>query len=395
MFYFNSAEPIFKRVGEDNPHSFESYFLPHKVFSGNYWDEFSLPSLLLSSRQRILMLGLGKGAAIRPFLASGAECEIVTVDHDEDTIGAAKEIFSSFFPRILFETIHADAFEYLKRRSEKKFDIVWVDLYSKEGHVDLIADPGFYALLEGVLKRNGIVAINSLGLPPQLNPIAADTTTHLSLYHLSGLFKTVGFLPYRRNYTLMATQKDHFPKITRGDFHPDLKEGDRLVLNIQRLRLGKMKSPSVIKPRPVVEIPLSFQGTTLQMRARWPEFIHKLNHFGEEKIKSWKGLKEAKDLIPFMQNIDMARETLHALLLERNEMAIIFPLFLSSQKMDSHLPTEWFVRYFLQCWTLIYEADPENFIHYFLPHVAALVIFEEELHHKDLSLLSKIVEKLQ
>ncbi|MEK7790895.1 MAG: hypothetical protein AAB309_04645, partial [Deltaproteobacteria bacterium] len=267
MFYFNSAEPILKRVGEDNPHSFESYFLPHKVFSGNYWDEFSLPSLLLGSKQRILMLGLGKGAAIRPFLASGAKCEIVTVDHDEDTIRAAKEIFSSFFPCIPFETIHADAFEYLKRGHRKKFDIVWVDLYSKEGHVDLIANPGFYVLLESALKRNGIVAINSLGLPPQLNPIAADTITNLTLCHLSSLFKTVGFLPYRRNYTIMATQKDRFSGITGGAFHPDLKEWDRLVLGIQTLRVGKMKSSPFIKPKPLAEIPLSFQGTTLQMRA--------------------------------------------------------------------------------------------------------------------------------
>lgn len=395
MFYFNSAEPILKRVGEDNPHSFESYFLPHKVFSGNYWDEFSLPSLLLGSEQRILMLGLGKGAAIRPYLASGAACEIVTVDHDEETIRTAKDIFSSFFPRIVFETIHADAFEYLKRGPGKKFDIVWVDLYSKEGHADLIADPEFYALLKSALKRNGIAAINSLGLPPQLNPIAADTITHLALYHLRGLFKTVGFLPYRRNYTLMATQEDHFPDITRGDFHPDLKAWDRLVLRIQTLRLGKMKTCDVIKPRPLAEIPLSFQGITLQMRARWPAFIHKLNQFGEKKIKGWKGLGEAKDLILFMQNIPMARETLQALLLERNEMAIIFPLFLSSQKMDSHLPTEWFVQYFLQHGSLIYEASPDNFIHYFLPHAAALMIFEAEEHQGNLPILSEIVERLQ
>ncbi len=395
MFYFNSAEPILKRVGEDNPHSFESYFLPHKVFSGNYWDEFSLPSLLLGSKQRILMLGLGKGAAIRPFLASGAKCEIVTVDHDEDTIRAAKEIFSSFFPCIPFETIHADAFEYLKRGHRKKFDIVWVDLYSKEGHVDLIANPGFYVLLESALKRNGIVAINSLGLPPQLNPIAADTITNLTLCHLSSLFKTVGFLPYRRNYTIMATQKDRFSGITGGAFHPDLKEWDRLVLGIQTLRVGKMKSSPFIKPKPLAEIPLSFQGTTFQMRARWPAFIHRFNHFGEEKIKCWKRLGEARDLISFMQNINMARETLQALLLEKNEMAIIFPLFLSSQKMDSHLPTEWFVQYFLKHWFFIYEADPDNFIHYFLPHAAALMIFEASEHERDFPLLSKIAEKLQ
>jgi hypothetical protein len=386
-----------KRVGEDHPHSFESYFFPHKVFSGNYWDEFSLPSLLLGSKQRILMLGLGKGAAIRPFLASGAECEIITVDHDEDTIHTAKEIFSSFFPGILFETIHADAFEYLKSGHGKKFDIVWVDLYSKEGHVDLISNPEFYALLESALKMNGIVAINSLGLPPQLNPIAADTITHLTLYHLSGLFKTVGFLPYRRNYTVMATQEDHFPGVTNkgGDFHPDLNEWDRLVLRIQTLRVGRMKFFPVIQPRPLAEIPRSFQGITSQMRGRWPAFIQKFNHFGEKKIRCWKGLGEARDLIPFMQNIHIARETLHALLLERNEMAVIFPLFLSSQKMDSHLPTDWFVQYFLQCWSFIYEADPDNFIHYFLPHVAALMIFEAEKYQRDLPLLSKIVEKLQ
>lgn len=394
MFYFNTDKPILKYAENSATHPLHSFFVPNKIFSGQYWDEFSLPSLLVKQKeQRVLMLGLGQGAGIRPILATGLVSEIIGVDSDKDAIESTEETYATFFPLLKFKTVVSDATEDLKTCKNDEWDVIWVDLYTTTGYPEAVLEASFFELLHKKIKQDGAIAINAFGLPPQLNPIAADTATNFLLYRLNQTFKHVGFLPLRRNHTLFASKENGFSTISSVEFNDDLKESDRLIFNIQKLRLKHIQSYNFVEPL-LDSIPLTFEDITSQMRKRWPHFIQDMNTFGSKNINNWKPLIKAHDLIDVMRDTNYAYEVLHTMVSQKSSMSMIFPLFLASQKDDFELNTDWFMEYIFENWLYVYQSMPSVFILYFLPNIATLIVSEKKLNQSYAKTLSNRIDLL-
>ncbi|MBI2027910.1 MAG: hypothetical protein HYS98_08955 [Deltaproteobacteria bacterium] len=389
MFYFDSLEPVYKEIRTDKVQGLESFFLPHQIYSGKYWDEFSLPSLLLDFPHRVLMLGLGQGAGLRPILATGQVKEIVAIDNDISAIQETQRIYKKFFPKLQFSCIHQNAKEFLESNTSNTFDIIWVDLYSSDGYGSDISNPSFYKLLKKMITPQGIIALNSFGLPPHLNPLGNDTFANLILFQLHTNFSHVRYLPYRRNFTFFASNNIFpLPPFVLPQEH--LKQGDKLVSQIQKLRLC-----SIIKSvpqQPNTETNSSaFIELQKKMSLRWFPFLEEFNNQCKACFKNNQSLEKPQDLFKFFDDKVRAEQLLTYLVAHNRKENIFFPVFIAAEKERFEDNATWFIDFVLKNWGFLFESIPQDFIHFYLPQTAAMMISEKNIRIDQLQALEEIV----
>ncbi|MGO0714191.1 hypothetical protein P5641_03825 [Bacillus subtilis] len=111
-------------------HTIDSLITHDRVFVGNQTDDFAVAKVLQNS-QRILLLGVGYGGALRPLLIGNSSVEITAVDLNPRSIKISTLIFDEYFPALSrkINFIHKDALEYLKEFRDTPFDAICIDLY--------------------------------------------------------------------------------------------------------------------------------------------------------------------------------------------------------------------------------------------------------------------------
>ncbi len=261
ILYSNQQISIQKKKSR----GFDSCWHTSNVFTGDYWDEFGLllaqkPS---ADKLKVLVLGAGKGACVRPILASHSSCKITLVDTDKKSLLETKKIFEDYFPDIqCLEFVHNDAEAFLEScRSE--YDLIWVDLYTNTGYAPCMNHQKFYSKLNDVLSFNGSVAVNCFTTASPLSIEQLGVAESFVASKLQTITNEVSYIPYRRNMTMIASRKNRQFRLMNIDH---LKIKDQLVLNIQKHRIKYKKNVLISKVRDSLP---DFEGVDKEFASRW------------------------------------------------------------------------------------------------------------------------------
>lgn len=141
---------------------FHSQYNPNRPLAGGVWDLLFIPSLFRTQGiARVLMLGVGGGAAIRLYRELLSVKEIVGVELDPLHIGIAEEHFAVTGSGI--ELYCADALEWLASYRGDRFDVVVEDLFTESNGEAVrvaTASASWFAFLLSVLRPGGILIVN-------------------------------------------------------------------------------------------------------------------------------------------------------------------------------------------------------------------------------------------
>lgn len=140
-----------------------SQWNPDEPFAGNVWDCLSLPALYrpVDSRSRILMLGVGGGAAIHQLgLLVGFE-SLVGVEINPIHLHIARHWFGMTSKRVQLR--EADAVAWVQASDRHLFDLVIDDLFGHSEGKPQRAQPlgdAWVERLRDLLTPTGIVVVN-------------------------------------------------------------------------------------------------------------------------------------------------------------------------------------------------------------------------------------------
>ncbi|MFT7561867.1 MAG: spermidine synthase [Flavobacteriales bacterium] len=145
---------------------FHSQWNPNKRLSGHLWDLLSLPLLLkpdITECNRILMLGVGGGAAINCLSSILPSAKIEGVDLDSTHLHIAQKYFSCSGDNI--QLFNDDAYNFV-RKDTVKYDLVIDDIFS--GSENDESDPrraiefntDWLSKIDFRLNRKGVLVAN-------------------------------------------------------------------------------------------------------------------------------------------------------------------------------------------------------------------------------------------
>lgn len=135
-----------------------------EVLTGGVWDTFlAVPALLQRPPARVAILGNAGGTVARAFGEFWPRAEIDGVEIDP----AVTDVGLRFFgladnPRV--ETHDADARPFL-RRTDRRYDLVYVDAYHQPYVPFYLATREFFQLVKERLRPGGIAALNVATVP--------------------------------------------------------------------------------------------------------------------------------------------------------------------------------------------------------------------------------------
>ncbi len=150
---------------------FHSQYNGQRLLNGGVWDMLWLPLWFRPARQRqrILLLGVGAGAAARKILDAGFTGHMVGVELDPVHLQVARQQVGLRSRQATIELHRADAFEWLKRYRGPAFDIIIDDVYvEREGQPERALGGGFseaswYACQQKRLRAGGLLLANCDG----------------------------------------------------------------------------------------------------------------------------------------------------------------------------------------------------------------------------------------
>jgi SAM-dependent methyltransferase len=244
-----------------------------RVCTGAQSDDFAVAGLLTGAR-RVLLLGLGYGAAIRTIAAFLPDARITAVDSDAATGTICTDLYRLYFPRLGFDFVHRDALEYLRGTTER-YDVICVDLYLPEGYPDVLTDPELWAAVRDRLTPTGVALANAGGLPAHLRPLDPPSPQLALLSVLTRHWPNPAYLVNKRNWTfILGVDPADIPDPVLAD--RALRAGrftgaDRAVLSLLPLRLRAAARVGDIAR--VTPEPFPRQRIEDEVQARWPELV--------------------------------------------------------------------------------------------------------------------------
>ena len=107
--------------------AFHSQYNPRHLFTGGIWDLLVVPAFYHPlKRPKILILGVGGGAAIHLFNQLFEQPTITGIEYDELHLKIAREFFGCDAKTA--ELIHADAYHWIEKHSQK-YTVLLDDLF--------------------------------------------------------------------------------------------------------------------------------------------------------------------------------------------------------------------------------------------------------------------------
>lgn len=176
---------------------------PKRRWTGSVWDLLTMTTLLLPPARirRVLVLGVGGGAAIRQLLAFFPAAHIIGVELNPVHVQVAKRFFGLRDARV--ELVCANAVTFLALYDGEPFDLVIDDLFGDRDGVPcraVTADADWLDLLATHLAPTGQLTINfagsaDAGRAPWREVFARRFATVLSLSTPGCENRVLGFLP--------------------------------------------------------------------------------------------------------------------------------------------------------------------------------------------------------
>lgn len=113
-----------------------------------------------------LVLGLGGGTLVQLIKARWPEAKITGIEIDPEIVKIGKQFFH--LDKIdNLEMINQDAFSWLAKSQDKKFDLILVDFYLGYQFPQQAEGDEFIKKLKKILTKKGLVVFNRLRLPDQ------------------------------------------------------------------------------------------------------------------------------------------------------------------------------------------------------------------------------------
>jgi len=146
---------------------FHSQYNPEQKISNSIWDLLILPTFFYSfgSVKRILILGVGGGAAIRLLHNYASPEKIVGIELNPTHLSVARRFFK--ISKKHAELVCDDAVQWLKNYSGPTFDLIIDDLFGHQEGETLRAvklDSAWLTLLNKNLSRQGLLVANTAEL---------------------------------------------------------------------------------------------------------------------------------------------------------------------------------------------------------------------------------------
>jgi spermidine synthase len=203
------------------------------VLTGGVWDAFlAVPLLLEDPPQRLAVLGNAGGTVARAFGEYWPGVEIDGVEIDPTVTDAGYRFFGmDENPRL--ETHDADARPFLRRTNER-YDLVYVDAYHQPYVPFYLATKEFFELVRSRLRPGGLVALNVATVPDDHRLVEELAGT------LATVFPDVRVWPVLRfNHVVVASTAT--PVEVRREARPRALRQLRSLLDAQ---LGSPVEPS-------------------------------------------------------------------------------------------------------------------------------------------------------
>jgi hypothetical protein len=317
--------------------------------------------------KKVLMLGLGDGAAIRPILSSSPDCELTCVDFDEESIETCRDIYTNNFPQLRFCAIRSEALEYLGKTTEK-FDVVVVDLYTREQYAPVVFSKNFHDLLANCLGPHGHIVCNAYGIPAHLDPFEGSSPQAFLARRFADKWGSVRYLPYRRNSTLIVGS-DAFPGVDKELDVNGLKLGDRLALELMRVRIRSM--PTAALKDAVFDAELTKHAQIdVEMRRRWSTIVPIFDALVAPDFR----IASPPDLIKLVENGELCIDLLNRLAAEDHELLPVLPTLVAGELNNRNIDASWLLE-----WAFSHLNDRQSparrqFINVCLPQVFSIAI---------------------
>ena len=323
--------------------------------------------------RKVLLLGLGDGAAIRPVLSSGMVRELTCVDFDENSLAKCRKIYAENFPHLAFRTVRAEALDYLGNIGEQ-YDVIVVDLYTRRQYAPAVFHPNFQDLLAERLRPLGHIVCNAYGIPTHLRPFEGNSPQAFLAHRFADKWGTVRYLPYRRNATLIVGG-NQLPNINQDLDLGGLRLGDRLALELMRIRLRSM--PTVLLNDTAFD-PGSTQHSKIdeEMRRRWLEIVPVFDSFVSPNFR----IKSPHDFVNLIGQPELCSNLLTKLAAEDHELLPVLPNLIAGEFNNRDIDASWLID-----WSTDYFADfqspgRQRFTDFCLPQVLSIVINGKNKH---------------
>lgn len=348
MFYSHTRKS-FEKTKEGN--ELDSYFRTDSVFTGDYWDEFSLFG---SDRPlKTLVIGCGNGACIRPILSSAPTTDLTLIDIDQTALETTEAIYQEYFPKLKFKTLNLDASNLESLTGG--YDLIWLDIYTDHGYLSFLNFDGYFAKLKSLLSSKGMLAINAFTTPTFFAAESLGKAESFLLEKMQSLFKEPQILPYRRNITIFSK-----PWIEPSSSNQSLKPIDQMIRKIQKIRLANpFEVPSFSES---LRLP-SFKEVNSEMQVRWKRFEQSRAETGAPNSQIIHDV-----LLDSFSTKGSIRELFQGHELSLPEIPVLMGAFIRSGCNHHSL----YLESLFDLAPLVLERSKNLFIHYYLPQMAAI-----------------------
>lgn len=350
--------------------SIQSLISGSRIFTGNQPDEFAIGSTVTPGN-RVLLLGLGFGATIRPLIASIPQAEITVVDNDPNIIKACSSLFSHLFPSInQVNYLYGDASK-IKEFVTTSFDLICVDLFTDTHYPAFVLETSFWESIRSLLTSKGSIVVNTWGLPTHLSPFDGYTPQTRIIQLVHNCFKNTYSFPFRRNLTIVGSQSE--PNINDNLSNYKLHDLDRVYLDMFSLRWRiphQIDKYSVYTDQNYIEIKTSHSQMDEEMINRLNKWIYTinlgLNDLGYLPVNS-QTLKE------IIYDPKRAQAITEWLLNEGSYEAAFIPNFIGSYAFTNPKGLEWYPKWIIENSDKLFQRDKFWFVNIALVQLLSLM----------------------
>lgn len=146
----------------DEGHAVHSVYDPHRLLTGEYWDDFLIAPLFQrhfnpAQVRRIALLGLGGGTAARLFAAAYPGVQMDAAEIDPAVVQVARRFFHLDEPHL---QVHTEDARYYLLTNLGRYDVVAIDAFRQPYIPFQLTTRDFFDLVRRRLSASGVVAIN-------------------------------------------------------------------------------------------------------------------------------------------------------------------------------------------------------------------------------------------
>ncbi|MCU7668529.1 spermidine synthase [Bacillus thuringiensis] len=326
------------------------------IYTGNQPDDFGLAGYIANGN-KVLVLGLGFGSAIRAVLSTLPEAEITVVDINPNIIRACKGIYEYLFPNINIEYINGDDRD-IKTIVKGKFDLICVDIYTEDGCPEFMCGANFWLEIKSILNEKGIMITNTWGLPTHLNPLDGELHQNFILKNLFSIFQSNYLLPFRRNITVISSEEKQL-SIKKPNI-PVVSNEDKIIITYLKYKLLSVKRiTNEYLKNEIENNNLKHSSVDKEMEVRHLHWIHSYSKLINELSKI---NVEKQNLSNLIKN-ELVAKKLTIKLLEQNSYSIdIVPNFMGSLAFENDNEIAWYLDWIIHDYKKLFELNKYWFV---------------------------------